>query len=107
MNHLAALFIARILSRPDLAPERRDPRKRAREQEGERIKKKWGKKEREMAQKRDQDGYIHIIHVCRCRERDGGGRGRQRERGGAGGWAGPIRLIPRRRPRPKERNKKE
>jgi len=30
-----------------------------------------------------------------------------REEDGAEGWAGPIRLIPRRRPRPKERNKKE
>lgn len=45
---------------------------------------------------------IHITHVERNkREREREKSERRR------GWAGPIRLIPRRRPRPKERNKKE
>lgn len=90
MNHLAALFIARILSQHDLASESRDPRKREEEKEEE--------KERERGDAREGS---ERIYVCRCNAR-GAGR-----RSGAEGWAGPIRLIPRRRPRPKERNKKE
>jgi len=47
VNHLAALFIARILSRHDLVSERRDPRKREEEREKEE------KKERERDDARE------------------------------------------------------
>lgn len=50
-----------ILSRPDLASERRDPR------EGERKR----EKEKEVARERDQDGYTYYTRVSVQRE---GGR---------------------------------
>jgi len=61
VNHLAALFIARILPRSDRPGEPRDPRKKAPKREKRRETERRGEREREG----HQAGYTYYIYVQR------------------------------------------
>ena len=47
------------------------------------------------------------MYICICMYKTERKGERETEIERRRGWVGPIRLIPRRRPQPKERNKKE